>query len=328
MTNIYNNFHNTGLKKTEIWQGNDITLGKFKYSKVQARIYYNILRQIAINFDENKRMQLQFDLGNYPVAVDIRQLIDPDQKHITHLNQLKEEIRGLQSKIIKLRKGATEVQIVGAVHYNKIPGKIIFEIHRDVKNELVDIWENYGNTTRYFFEAAIKMQGVYSDRLYQIFSKTKDLKNNFYLVDDLKEMLNANISSYKSFSRFRDLILEPSIDEINEHSDIYVSWGIGTKIGKRIHAISVTIEQNTPQMKEAGLNQHEKAYKQLVEKWQLATWQAQNIIMSCDIKDVNRELYNLQMNKLNGLIKRNIGGYSKTFFENKLNIDLTKKLDI
>lgn len=327
MTNVSNSFH-MGLKKTEIWQGNDITLGRFKFTKVQARIYYNILRQIAINFDENKRMQLQFDMGNYPVAIDVRHLVDGDQKHVTHLHELKEEVRGLQTKIIKLRKGATEVQIVGAVHYEKIPGKIVFEIHKDVKNELVDIWDNYGNTTRFFFEAAIKMQGIYSDRLYQIFSKTKDLKNNYYLVDDLKEMLNANISTYKSFTRFRDLILEPSIDEINELSDIYVSWSIGSKIGKKIHSISVSIEQNTPAMKEAQINQHEKAYKQLVEKWGLAPWQAQNVVMSCDIKDVNRELYLLQMNKINGLIKSNIGGYSKKFLENKLNIDLTKKLDI
>ena len=324
MTNLRVSFHNN-MRKTEIWQGNEITLGKFKFTKLQSRIYYNLLRQIAINFDENKRMQLQFDLGNYPVAVDIRHLVDADQKNITHLHELKDEIRGMQSKIIKLRNGGTEVQIVGAVHYDKVPGKIVFEIHKDVKNALVDIWENYGNTTRYFFEAAIKMKGIYSDRLYQIFSKTKDLRNNIYLIDDLKEMLNANTSTYKSFTRFKELILEPSIDEINEVSDIYVSWGIAQKIGKRVHAINVQIEQNTPDMKNASVHQYEKAYKNLVEIYRLAPWQAQQVVMSCKIQDINRVMYDLQMAKINGLIRANIGGYSVKFIQNKLNIDLSKQ---
>ena len=313
------------LKKVEVWQGNEITLGRFKFTKMQARIYYNMLKQISLNYNENKRMQLELNFGNYPVAIKYKDLIDLNQRNLHHMSELKHELTAMGDKVIRLRNGGLEVRLICAIHYDQFSDKVVLEIHNDVKNALVEVYENYKNTTRYFFDAAVKMQGVYSDRLYQIFSKTKDLKVTEYDLTELKEMLCCNNNTYKSFSRFRDLILEPSIDEINELSDLYVTWAIGLKEGKGIKTITVNIENNTEEMKEADLNKFEKYYNLLITDYGLSPWQANNIIQSCPLNEITLALYELQTYvKVNKQVKKSVGGYSVKYLSNKLNIDLSK----
>jgi len=66
----------------------------------------------------------------------------------------------------------------------------------------------------------------YSSRLYTIIRDKINQKNSFWStsVDNLKLILQVRDNNYKSFSNFRQWVLEPAINEINNNSELDLTW--------------------------------------------------------------------------------------------------------
>ena len=92
----------------------------------------------------------------------------------------------------------------------------------DMKPYLLRLKDNY---TKYEYAYTLRMTHKATPRLYELlksyhYDKTKPYDKAFP-VEELRQLLDADDKeSYKQFKYFRSVVLEPSIKEINEQTDI------------------------------------------------------------------------------------------------------------
>ena len=83
------------------------------------------------------------------------------------------------------------------------------------------------------------MKRQFSIRLYELLKSYEYRHGHTFDIDDLRVKLSAQ--NYDRFPDFRRFVLDKAISEINELSDIIVSYAIEKK-GKRFAKVSFTIK--------------------------------------------------------------------------------------
>lgn len=117
-------------------------------------------------------------------------------------------------------------------------GKVKIKFDEDMQKYLMGLYDNY---TQYSLLSILPMRSAYSIRLYEILKSYAWQKQKYkeFGIDDLKMKLAA---PYERFPDFRRYALEPATKEINEYTDIEISWEPISK-GRKVIAVKFTIEQ-------------------------------------------------------------------------------------
>lgn len=90
------------------------------------------------------------------------------------------------------------------------------------------------------------MTSKYAKWLYVQFSRWKDIGFKQYELEELRYLLNLKDKKgkepeqYKQWGQFKDYVLEPSIKQINEYTDLKVGYTT-EKVGRSIEKIRFTI---------------------------------------------------------------------------------------
>ena len=95
----------------------------------------------------------------------------------------------------------------------------------DVVNEItrIDGYENF--FTQYLLEQTAKMHSTYSVRLYELLVQWKSAKKTPLLqLDCFRQQLGVGVDEYKLMSNFKKRVLDLAVKEINETSDLTVSY--------------------------------------------------------------------------------------------------------
>lgn len=95
----------------------------------------------------------------------------------------------------------------------------------DVVKEItrIDGYENF--FTQYLLEQTAKMQSTYSVRLYELLVQWKTAKKTPLLeLDCFRQQLGVGVDEYKLMSNFKKRVLDLAVKEINETSDLTVSY--------------------------------------------------------------------------------------------------------
>lgn len=121
----------------------------------------------------------------------------------------------------------TTVSWISKVNTNKRSGKAKIKLDEDMIPYLFDLQSRF---TQYELHNTLLMQSQYGLRLYEIFKSYAFAKKKVFETSELKRLLMVeNIKSYENFKEFRKYVLEISLREINEHTDIEVSYEPITK---------------------------------------------------------------------------------------------------
>ncbi|WP_201540936.1 replication initiation protein RepM [Psychrobacter sp. 1044] len=79
--------------------------------------------------------------------------------------------------------------------------------------------------TSYLLEQTASMDSIYSVRLYELLVQWKAAKQTpMFDLEKFREQLGVEVSEYKAMCDFKKRVLQVAIDEINEKSDIKVSY--------------------------------------------------------------------------------------------------------
>lgn len=128
------------------------------------------------------------------------------------------------------------LSFVASCEYKKKDGSIEIELSKKLKPYLIDLKKNF---TRYYLEYILKMNKKYSIRLYEI-TKSFQFKRAFNInLNELKEIIHCQ--SYSKWYDFKRNILEPSIKEINEKTDILIFYDV-VKNGRSVESLNFTIQ--------------------------------------------------------------------------------------
>lgn len=213
---------------------NALIQARHRLSSDEIRLMDTIISFIQPDDEDFKRYKI-------PVSI-FKEFYGTHRKDI--YNVVKRAVEGLLSKPIKIEteteKGKRKFKMFNFISYGEYEegaGSFYVEIDRNFKPYLLGFKE-------FFSKIPIKytyvLKSKYSIRLYELL---KQYENTGYRVDylpDLREMLGIEPNEYKRFEAFERIVLKRAVEEINEKTDLEVSYR-KKKTGRRITHIEFEI---------------------------------------------------------------------------------------
>lgn len=132
---------------------------------------------------------------------------------------------------------------VQSVAYVKNEGTIKIKFADDVLPLLCELKNRF---TMYNLEQVSGLTSVYAIRLYELLISWKSTgKTPVYELENFRQKLGIEPNEYKQMRNFKARVLDAAINQINEHSDIIVSYEQFKK-GRRITGFSFAFEYKKP----------------------------------------------------------------------------------
>lgn len=140
-----------------------------------------------------------------------------------NIEDVKNALLSLKNKAFFLRNAAGEdetIDWIGKAYVSPKSGKVRVRFDETMQKYLMGLC---GNFTQYSLLCVLPMRSAYSIRLYELLKSYagQGAKEKDFEINDLKMKLNA---PYANFKDFRNRALEPATREINEYTDIEISW--------------------------------------------------------------------------------------------------------
>jgi plasmid replication initiation protein len=110
-------------------------------------------------------------------------------------------------------------------------------LDNDMKPYLLELKKHF---TAYSLYYTLAMKSKYSIRIYELLKSYEFVSEYIFKIESLKKMLDAE--KYKLYADFRVKVIDVAVREINEFSDITVTYAI-EKQGRKFEKIVFKINQ-------------------------------------------------------------------------------------
>ena len=167
---------------------------------------------------------------------------------------LRQAVINIGSKPIEWRDGNVqhfENWFTGFSYYGGT-GRFVFRINRAAEPFFLTLKECF---TRYRLAFTKHFRHAASVKLYINLKQHKKMGHWNPALDDLKHRLGVG-GKYSRWSDLRERILQPSMSEINKHSDLSVGWK-PTKSGRRATGVAFRIKNKTEKSATEAREVHE-----------------------------------------------------------------------
>ena len=229
---FYENPHNKKVRKANAL----IQKNRFDLSLQQQKIILFLISQIS-PFDEDFK-QYEFNI------VDFCKVCGIDYTSGKNYEDLKAQIKNIADKSMWLKlddKSETLVRWIEKPTIKEKSGIIQIKLDEDLKPYLIQLRENF---TQYDIIYTLCFKSKYTIRLYELIKSIHYQElyeySKEYTLDEIKTLLGAE--TYKTYQHFKERVLIPSITEINNTSDKYISY---TPIKKGKSIIGITLDIKT-----------------------------------------------------------------------------------
>jgi len=183
------------------------------------------------------------DFKDYKISVKaLSELIETKHKNMYRV--LNEATDRLMQRIIKIetldennKRMFEKFSFISYAKYKEGEGYLIISIDKHLKPYLLQLKEQFSKVP---LKHLFKLRSTYAVRLYELL---KQYENTGYRVDylpDLREMLGVEPNEYPRFDNFERRVLKQAIKEINEKTDLEVSYK-KKKTGRKITHIEFEI---------------------------------------------------------------------------------------
>lgn len=152
---------------------------------------------------------------------------------------LRKTLEGLASRIFYVKEDGYYISCrwVDKLKWNPdIPTMLEIRLDNTLRPYLLNVKKNY---TAYSLDCVISMQSRFSIRLYEYLRSYLHVGSNTMSIDDLMVLLDAK---YDTFKDFRVRALDVAVEEINDITDLMVSYML-SKTGKKYTGITFSIRQ-------------------------------------------------------------------------------------
>ena len=194
-----------------------------------------------INSIEENNFQLEYDFS----ILQYCKCCGFDYNSGQNYQEIKATLKKLSDRSIWLDLGDSEVLVrfLAKVRTNKRSGQVHIKLDEDLVPYLFDLKKKF---TKYQLYNILAMKSAFSIRLYEILKSYcfhgAGAFHKSFLLDDLKKMLMVHeVKSYGDFSLFRARVLEIALKEINNLTDITVTYGV-IKESKKVVEIEFLIQ--------------------------------------------------------------------------------------
>ncbi|WP_280564228.1 replication initiation protein [Chromohalobacter sp. 48-RD10] len=118
---------------------------------------------------------------------------------------------------------------VQSIAYIESEGRIELRFSKDMLPYLTQLTEQF---TRYALEDIAKMTSSHAIRLYELLCQWRDTRQREVSIEWIRESFQLG-DKYPAIKDFKRRVIEPAVEQINEHSPIWVKWS-QRKTGRRV----------------------------------------------------------------------------------------------
>lgn len=134
---------------------------------------------------------------------------------------MRNTLKSLADKSWWINESGTErlIRFFNTIEIEANSGKVYFSFHENMLPYLQHLQSEF---TQYKLWYTMTMHSEYSLRLYELLKSVAKCGNWYYKIAELKKMFGCE--HYKQFCHFRQRVIEPAVSEINQKTDISVSY--------------------------------------------------------------------------------------------------------
>lgn len=103
----------------------------------------------------------------------------------------------------------------------KNTGKVTLEFDDELIPYLLQLKSRF---TRYELRNTLYLKNKYSIRVYELLKQLQNIKSGKFTIEELKNLLMLEKGQYSRLYDFERFILKSSMEEINEYTDLDVSY--------------------------------------------------------------------------------------------------------
>ena len=207
----------------------------------KARYDLNITELKAFAYIVSKIKPNDNESTTYTFSIkDYCQVCGLNYKSGGNYRYVKETLKNLRDKSFWMSDETGRQFTVGWLEkaiIDKRSGKIEVILDKDIQKYVLGLFNNY---TQYSLLSTLPMKSSYSFRIYELLKSYAFTNSHTFDIDDLKAKLAA--TNYVNFKDFRRKVIEVAVREINEYTDIEVSWEPVTK-GRKVIQVRFDIKQ-------------------------------------------------------------------------------------
>lgn len=196
----------------------NVTRRKYELSVLEQKILGFIISLIKPpeNITSEPQYKYEFDIRTFCKVCGID--CDNGKNYVN----VKEALRKIADNSFWIDEGESELyfQWINTPRINKKSGKITIRISDEVMPYLWNLQERF---TAYELYQILALKSSHSIAIYELLKSHAFKKKIIVGIDDLKKYLNVE-SKYKDYKDFRRKVIEQAIGEINQYTDLNISW--------------------------------------------------------------------------------------------------------
>lgn len=145
---------------------------------------------------------------------------------------------------------------VQSIVYVESEGRVELRFTKDMLPYLTQLSTHF---TRYALADVAKMTSAHAIRLYELLCQWRSKEEKEWSVEWLREAFQLR-DKYPAIKDFKRWVIQPAVEQINEHSPLWVKWD-QRKTGRRVSHLTFTFGEKTDSKKpkQAAANKRRKA---------------------------------------------------------------------
>ena len=278
-----------------LFQSNALTTAHYEMTALQKNIFYTVQSQLGVDDAPGKE---------YLVRVrDIMSVTNTKNPY----EDLRKATENMMQKImtIAVPNGFIQVAPFSSVQYNTNEGTIAICIDSKLRPYLFNL-EN--RITIFGYNEAMNIPGKYSKRLYEMLSQWKSMGLMKGTIANLRAALKLE-DKYPDWDNLKRRVLEPAVEEVNKHSDLYVKF-YPERENRKIVLLKWTIKLKETHVVTPTPSELEQ---KLISEFKLRPDQAKYVISNFDIVFIHKKLHEIVIKNSSRKIQ-SMGAYTAKVF--------------
>ena len=208
-------------KALEIRQHNALTNARYEYSELQLDLLFFLISKLRK--DQQDRV--------YELNIKDLALLTGKKYNAAYLHKATADMGSRVFEVLTETR-YRQLWMFQRVDYLLGQGIIEIKLTEDITPYLFDLKENF---TSYELASALRLTSKYAKRIYQHCSQWKDLgETKKYDIQEFKMMLGLVDDKGKDkavrMSDFRESVLDVAVKQINEHTELHISYKLEKKV--------------------------------------------------------------------------------------------------
>ncbi|MFE7064464.1 replication initiation protein [Sutcliffiella sp. NPDC057660] len=217
--------------KNWVTKSNQLIEATYKLSLQEQRILLVLASKVQPNDEELKAYK--FRVQDFMDIVGTK----PGTGYYSHIRQV---VTDLQTKTLTIKQG-TKTMVANwlmTAIYEDNEGSILLKFNPDLKHLFLNLKEKF---TSYQLENVIKLQSIYSIRIYELLKQYLSIGKRHFTIEELRNYLAIEEGKYKQYGHFKNKVLSVAMEELKVKTDLSFTFE-EHKTGRKVTSITFFIK--------------------------------------------------------------------------------------